>query len=100
MDAKLKDRDLRALEKARAPQAAIAVAEPEPAARPAPASPPDPHRPRKPVKSLPGGALEITVVISDPSASYLAGEAEFRGKTVQEHFQEMVDFGMDARWFF
>ena len=55
---------------------------------------------RPSMKELPGGALELTVVIPDPHASYLTGEAQFRGKTVLEHFQEMVEYGLDARWFY
>ena len=34
------------------------------------------------------------MVIPDPHASYLQGEAEFRGKTVQEHFEEIMLNGM------
>lgn len=51
-------------------------------------------------KQLPGGALQLTIVIPDPQASYLAGEAEFRQKTVIEHFTEIVMHGLDARWFY
>lgn len=51
-------------------------------------------------KELPGDALEITVVIPDPHASYLRGEAQFRGKSVQEFFEEMMLYGMDNRWWY
>jgi hypothetical protein len=52
------------------------------------------------VRELPGDALEITVIIPDPHASYLRGEAQFRGKTVQEHFEEIMLNGMDSRWWY
>jgi hypothetical protein len=52
------------------------------------------------VRELPGGDLEILVIIKDPNSSYLKGEAAFKGKTVEEYLQEMIDFGMDSRWFF
>jgi len=52
------------------------------------------------VKPAPGGALEVTVMIPDPHASFLQGEAEFRGKSVAEHFSEMIQHGLDARWFY
>lgn len=90
----------RALASAKAPQVATAVAEPEPAARPAPATPVDPHSPKKPIRQLPGGAMEITVVIPDPHANYLQGEAEFRGKTVQQHFEEVLLAGLESRWWY
>lgn len=57
-------------------------------------------QPKKAVKELPGGALEITVTIPDPHSSYLTGEAEFRGQSVQTYFQQMVEHGLDARWFY
>jgi hypothetical protein len=51
-------------------------------------------------KELPGDALEITVVIPDPHASFLRGEAQAQGKAVQEYFEERLMFGMDSRWYY
>jgi hypothetical protein len=79
----------------RAP-AAVATLVEDPAPEPQPA----PKPPLKPVRKLPGGRLLIEVEISDQHASFLMGEAETRGKTVEEHFREMVEYGLESRWFY
>jgi hypothetical protein len=55
---------------------------------------------QRPARKLPGGRLLIEVEISDQHASFLMGEAETRGKTVEEHFREIIEFGLESRWFF
>lgn len=53
-----------------------------------------------PPKKLPGGMLLMTVKIPDQHVSGLTAEAENQKETVQEFFQRMVLFGLDAGWFF
>jgi hypothetical protein len=89
--------DPRALQAVPKP-AAVAVAEPPDFGVPG-AGPMVVHK--KPgTRELEGGNLEITVIIPEQHATFLRGEAEFRGKTVQEHFEELLYHGLDARWWY
>lgn len=81
---------------AKSAPAAVGTLVEEPATEPQPA----PKPAHKPVRRLPGGSLVIEVTIPDQHASFLAGEAETRGKTVEEHFREMVEYGLESRWFY
>lgn len=78
------------------PQKAVGTLVEEPASEPQPG----PKLVQKQARRLPGGSLVIEVTIPDQHASFLAGEAETRGKTVEEHFREMVEYGLESRWFY